>query len=654
LHRYLFENELALISIHMNLTLFIHQVQVELKNLVQKCNLASISTWMKTLNEEKYRLIPVRSFTEQVEYRVPTGPSAPPPRRNNEIKKASKTMDERRKDIEVRVAAARLLQQQRAEPIQSSSTASSASHSEEDHSPAAASSSAPSGFHRRKPVSRKPVNSSSSNHMDQVRAYWNSIPAERQLDLLRTNVPEMESHYLNLKEAAMIEIISEAVSFAEENGTWEFWLCFKCGKKFSDAVSHLNHITEHVGSISDGAVEAIPEEVNSEWVSMLTNIFWKPVDVESAIRSCDEENNRNIKLLKDTDSDNSDYASPVNSNGFEKIECEVNGGGDPGGSLHKWPSDDPERGKILESIQSMFRFLIKHQCLSTRHVRKLLEFANDQIKALPFTFNVLFVCDEELERTPLSLCFLDASKLRAVLKFLQELCQTGGLARLAEEEASAGDAEGATRNDIDLEVVKLDVDSSTLTIEGAENERDANALIQWIYAGPSSADQMTAWTCGKDDKSNQALELQQMLEKEILFCQNLCERKLEYLGTLQILEILENLREEKGLGYEEFLKKRYNELLDRQGEEMLIESCQDEIDLIKSLVKEAYQQFYVNHHVYEEGIGSRLWDIETGDDDEWRTQDFGSVGDGLISEVLSSKKDNLSAEVSISFICLIP
>lgn len=623
---------------------------------------------MKTLNEEKYRLIPVRSFTEQVEYRVPTGPAAPPPRRNNEIKKASKTLDERRKEIEVRVAAARLLQQQCADPGQSPSVTSSGPHSEEEHSPAAASSSSPSGFHRRKPVSRKPVKSSSSNRMDQVRAYWNSMPAERQLGLLRASIPEMRSHYTNLKETAVLDLLSEALSFAEENGTWEFWICFKCGEKFSDAMSHLNHISAHVGMLSDRAMEAIPEEVSPDWVGMLTNTRLKPIDVESVIRSCDEENNRNSNSLKDTDSDNSDYASPVNSlegevkengdcNGFEKIECEVNRGDADGGRLHKWPSDDPERGKLLERIQSMFRFMIKHRCLSTRHVRKLLEFANDQIKALPLPSNVFFVCGEELERTPLGLCFLDASKLRAVLKFLQELCQNGGLARLAEKDASAGDAEGAIKNGIYLERVKLDIDSSTLTIDGAESERDprdSNALFQWIYAGPSSADRLTAWARSKEEKSNQALELVQTLEKELSFCQNLCERKLEYFGTLQMLEILENLRDEKGLGYEEFLKKRYDELLEREGEEMLIESCQDELDLIKSLIKEAYQQFNVNHYVYEDGIRSRLRDIEAGDEDDWRMQDFGPAGDGLISDVLSSKKDNLSEEVVLLFICLIP
>ncbi|KAJ4767535.1 Ubiquitin carboxyl-terminal hydrolase-related protein [Rhynchospora pubera] len=639
----------------------IGQVQGELRNLIQKCNLASISTWMKTLNEEKYRLIPVRSFNEQAEYRVPTGPAAAPPRRNNEIKKASKTPDERRKEIEVRVAAARLLQQQRADPSQSPSITSPGPQSEEEHSPAAASSSSSSGFHRRKPGSRKPVNSSSSNRMEQVRAYWNSMPAEKQLSLLKASIPELKSHYTNLKETAVLDLLSEALSFAEENGTWEFWICFKCGDKFSDAVSHLNHVSAHVGMLSDYAMEAIPEEVGPDWVGMLTDPSLKPIDVESVIRFSEGENNKNSNLLKDTDSDNSDYASPVNSlegevkengdcNGLEKIACEVNGGNNAGRGPNKWPlSDDPERGKLLERIQSMFCFMIKHRCLSNRHVKKLLEFANDQIKALPLPSNFFFVCSEELEKTPLGLRLLDTSKLRAVLKFLQELCQTGGLARLAEKDASVGDADGAMKKSICLEIVKLDVDSSTLTIEAAESERDsrdANALYHWIYGGPSYADQLAAWARIREEKSNQVLELVQTLEKELSFCQNLCDRKLEHLGTSHMLELIENVREEKGLGYEEFLKKRYDELMEREGEEILVENSQDELDLIRSLVKEARQQFNVNHYVYEDGIGSRLRDIEGGDEDDWRMQDFGPAGDTFISDVINNKKDNISAELN--------
>ena len=83
---------------------------------------------------------------------------------------------------------------------------------------------------------------------------------------------------------------------------------------------------------------------------------------------------------------------------LERIECEVNRAENGGGMLHRWPSDDPDRGKVLEKIQSMFSYMIKHQCLSTRHVRKLLEFANEQIKALSLPSNIFSVCGEELER----------------------------------------------------------------------------------------------------------------------------------------------------------------------------------------------------------------------------------------------------------------
>ncbi|KAF3341690.1 hypothetical protein FCM35_KLT00328 [Carex littledalei] len=148
----------------------INQVQGELRNLMQKCNVASMSAWMKSINLDEYHLIPDHSFDKQVEYCVPTGPAAAPPPHRNEIKKASKTLDERRKEIEVRVAAARLLQQQQqqlADPGQSPSDTSS----EDEHSPAVASSSSPSGFHHRKPhgpVSRKPVSSSSSNRIGMI------------------------------------------------------------------------------------------------------------------------------------------------------------------------------------------------------------------------------------------------------------------------------------------------------------------------------------------------------------------------------------------------------------------------------------------------------------------------------------------------------
>jgi len=91
------------------------QVQHELKSLIQKSNIASISSWMKNLGgvggDDKFRLIPLRRLSEDpldARYLQSIGSTA---RRPNEIKKVTKTPEERRKEIEVRVAAARLLQQ---------------------------------------------------------------------------------------------------------------------------------------------------------------------------------------------------------------------------------------------------------------------------------------------------------------------------------------------------------------------------------------------------------------------------------------------------------------------------------------------------------------------------------------------------------------
>ncbi|RZC50491.1 hypothetical protein C5167_018919 [Papaver somniferum] len=87
----------------------IDYVQQELRDLIQRANIASISNWMKNLNngtDEKVQLIPVTWITED-----PMEASLAQASRPNEIKKATKTPEERRKEIEVRVAAARLLQQ---------------------------------------------------------------------------------------------------------------------------------------------------------------------------------------------------------------------------------------------------------------------------------------------------------------------------------------------------------------------------------------------------------------------------------------------------------------------------------------------------------------------------------------------------------------
>ena len=72
--------------------------------MIQKSNISTLSNWMKNLgdgDDNKFHLIPIRRATKDpMEVRLVQS------RRSNEIKKATKKLEERRKEIEVRVAAA--------------------------------------------------------------------------------------------------------------------------------------------------------------------------------------------------------------------------------------------------------------------------------------------------------------------------------------------------------------------------------------------------------------------------------------------------------------------------------------------------------------------------------------------------------------------
>ncbi|KAJ3673901.1 hypothetical protein LUZ60_005893 [Juncus effusus] len=673
----------------------INQVRGELSNLIQKCNIASISTWMKTLggDDNKYRLIPVRNY-DPTELRMIPGPSAAPPRRNNEIKKASKTPEERRKEIEVRVAAARLLQQQRGD--QSSCATSSPPSGEEDQS-----TSSSSGSHRRKPGARKPASGGSTDRMDQVRAYWSSMPAEKQLGFMKSRVDDLKAYYTGLKDNnAVLELLSEAVSFAEMNGTWEFYICFKCGEKLPDSISHLNHvISEHVVSVTDKQTELIPPGVDSDVAEMLTSQSLKPIDVESLVKSLEEDNNYNNmndntiynnitiennnsnNLMKDWDSDNSEYSSPVESidgeiikengdcNGkFEESEsAEMNGD-----SKFKFPvSEDTERAKLLERIQSMFAFMIKHQCFSFGHLKKIIHFANEEIKALPSSSRIIQLRNGELESSPLSLCFLDAMKLRNVLKFLQDLSQSCGLPRFTEKESSLEDGGIKIKKSVCLESVKFDVENSMLIIQGDETETeperegksDASVLLQWIYAGPSSSEQLPAWGRLKEEKSNQALDMLQTLTKELVLLQNCCERKAECLGFEQGYEAIESyLREEASsgrlsmsyyLGFEDLLKRRKEEIGEREEEGMVTERNRFELEAIKLVLNEAQRSaFNASQFGYDEpmnDVNSRMiceMDGGAGEEEDWRVTNFVHPNDSVISNIIQSQKDQIGDELS--------
>ncbi|XP_010272205.1 PREDICTED: uncharacterized protein LOC104608045 isoform X2 [Nelumbo nucifera] len=701
----------------------IAHVQQELRSLIQKSNIASISTWMKNLGngtgEEKFRLIPMRRLPEDpMEVRLVQT------RRPNEIKKATKTPEERRKEIEVRVAAARLLQQK---------SGSSQSQNDEEKPSESSSGSSHRVGERRKYANLRKI-SSSADRMDQVRSYWNSMSLDKKQSLLEISVRDLKAHFSSSKDGLASEVLSEALFFAESHKTWKFWSCCRCNEKFTDCDSHMQHVVrEHMGNLSPKLQSVLPQEVDTDWLEMLVNGSWKPINAPAALnmledqlkcqspRALDGSDTRNHKhgnkeclddgwCFKDTwDSspgeeklqpDEESKAGEI-SNGihlesrihddlsnFELREYDGNRWSKEYYLAQSWPlSDDSERAKLLERIHGMFQLLLRHKYLAASHLNKVIQYTMDELQSLAPGSQIL---NHGLDQTPLCICFLGASQLRKIFKFLQELSHSCGLGRYSEKNISGDDTHGGTPGSEIKERIVLTGDSSSLLLDerllqgeltpvryhsahaddgsaatpvlirdhGDGVLPDSDALLSWIFTGPSSGEQLTSWTRLREEKTNQGMEVLQMLEKEFYLLQSLCERKCEHLSYEEALQAVESLCLEEfkkrehitkfaSQSYEAVLRKRQEELVERDNDVTLINS-RFELDAITNVLKEA-QNLNVNQFGYEEpltGVTTRLCDLDCGEDDDWRMQDYVHQTDTCIEVAIQKQKEQLSVELS--------
>ncbi|KAL5722530.1 hypothetical protein ACHQM5_006043 [Ranunculus cassubicifolius] len=688
----------------------IDHVRQELRALIQKSNIASISTWMKNLGngngDDKFRLIPMRRLTEDpMEVRLVQA------RRPNEIKKATKTPDERRKEIEVRVAAARLLQQKSESP-----------QLQIEDDKASESSSGNNRLGERRKNARKVV--SSVDRMNHVRPYWESMSLGRKLSMLEVKVSDLRDHFGSSKDSLATEVISEALSFAEVSKTWKFWICCSCNEKFTDLESHTQHVTrEHMGGLSPKLQSVLPEEPDNEWVDMLANGSWKPIDVSASIKMLDDQSKCHSPMLVDsperaihTDgtkdcliddwcskdvwySSFDEESAPLpseesklepNENGnigecrkqddsfnFELMEYESNQW-----SKDSWPiSSDYERQKLLEKIHGMFQLLLRHKYLSASQLNKVIQYAMDELQGLgPIS--------QRLDQSPLCICFLGALQLKKVLKFLQDLSHCCGLGRHPEKTTTPDDTQSSNRELEIREVLSLTGDSSRLILDerllyaestpGLYSERtssacattssivsgdhedvtpDSDALLSWIFAGPSSADQLVSWTNKREENTHRAVEIVQLLEKEFSLLQSLCDRKCEHLSYEEALQVVENLCIEElkkrehlsrfsSQSYEAILRKRQEELVERENDPTFV-SSRFELEAISNVLKEG-QALSVTQFGYEEafsGVTSRLCDLESGDDD-WRMHDYMQQADTCIEIAMQKQKEQLTLELS--------
>ncbi|KAH6837431.1 Ubiquitin carboxyl-terminal hydrolase-related protein [Perilla frutescens var. hirtella] len=691
-------------------------VQSELRSLIQKSNIASISTWMKNLGngEEKFRLIPIRRIPEDpMEVRMIQ------PRRPNEIKKVAKTPEERRKEIEVRVAAARLLQQKSESPsLGNDGDGSNTNSKVVDSCPG---SGQRAGERRKIGNSRK--NASSDDRRDWVRSYWNSMSLDVKKDVLRIEISDLKAHFRSMKDGLPSEVLNEALSFGETNKMWKFWSCCRCHEKFADVGLFMQHVVEeHMSSLLPKMQSILPQSVDNEWAEMLLNCSWKPLELNTAIRMhrkqstleapdfFEESYSRHSiddskECFVDTYCNEYEWdSSPRNkrfgdnfndgaqdSRDFEDVEwMDCDGDQSSKESLlnENWPlSDDPERAKLLEKIQVLFQSLIRNKYLASSHLSKVIHFAVEELQSLACSSQLL---SSNLEQTPLCICFLGAPELKKILNFLQEISHSCGLSRYSDK-SNAADNSNTVIHGVDImEKITFSQDASYLILDehflpcmvprqscddtvncssvetsshvNYENGiiLDSDAMLSWIFKGPSSGEQLTSWMRAKEEKAQQGLEILQLLEKESYHLQGLCERKFEHLNYEEALQSVEDLCLEEGKrrehvtdfvrrSYDTVLRKRREELIDTENEnDMAIMNNRFELDAITNVLKEA-ESLNVNQFGFEEtysGVRSHLCDLESGEDDDWRTKDYLHQVDSCIEVAIQRQKEHVSIEIS--------
>ncbi|KAG8652497.1 uncharacterized protein LOC110617922 isoform X2 [Manihot esculenta] len=678
----------------------IAHVQSELRSLKQKSSIASISTWMKTLGTgEEIRLIPIRRATEDpMELRLLQT------RRPNEIKKATKTPEERRKEIEVRVAAARLLQQK---------SESGLGHNEGERSEKGAE--APPGSDKRGERRKYGINVKKSGtnkeRKDWVQLYWNSMSMEMKRDLLKIRVSDVKSYFGSSKDSLAFEVLNEALAFAEENKAWRFWMCCRCLEKFADSESHTRHVAqEHMGNLMPRMQAVLPHSVENKWIDMILNCAWKPLDVSSAVKMFEspgkcqdgdtvedffsgrhnEECDDYFKDARDSSPEKESSSNGCNDftagssdadrvSSIECKECDRNQSTMPE-SIDSWPlSEDSERGKLLEKIHAVFEALIKCKCLAASHVNKVIQLTMDELQTLASGYQLL---KHGVHQTPLCICFLGALQLRKILKFLQELSHSCGLGRYSEKNSTKDDVNSAQGPEIKEKVVLngdalcLYLDDCLLPSESApgtcipddmataastnvENEilPDVDALLSWIFAGLSSGEHLQSWLRMKEEKVNHGVEILQTLEKEFYHLQSLCERKCEHLSYEEALQALEDLcleeskkREMDTLDcscYEYALRKRRDDIAENENNALFV-SSRIEVDVIANVLKEAEdlngsQLGYENTH---SSLNSQLCDLEFGEDNDSKTKDIVHQMNTCIQVVIQRQKHQLSVELS--------
>ncbi|CAM8929160.1 unnamed protein product [Rhodiola kirilowii] len=664
----------------------IANIRDELNALIHTSHIKSLSNLMKTFGhmEDKITIVPLNRTVED-----PMDPMLLENRKPNEIRKANKTTEERRKEVEVRVAAARLLQQK---PDSPPSLVDGDGHKTISHF-----SSEKSGDTRKSRNDRK--NISLFERRDRVRPYWNSMSMDSKHGLFEVRVCDMKTYFASYKDRLANDLLCEALDFAEAYKTWTFWMCCRCFEKFADPNSHIQHVVrEHMGNLVPRFQSVMPSIVENEWVEMILNCSWKPLDLTHdvdhdqpkcpLIKLAEDEhgNSRHEECTKDSSDFPAEdiwYDNQLSLNEFDQSRSNQ-----VVQFVDSWPpSDDPERAKLLDRIHALFQQLIHHRYLSSSHLNRVIQFTVDELQGLASRSELL---KWGVGQSPTCICLLSAPKLGKILTFLQDVAQSCGLASYPEESFNPSEtliSSDSSLNNLeciilseDMSFLRLDelLDSINVADKMSKNcvndERttsnasaatlkfvhpsDYDALLSWIYSIPQIEEQLSSWVQAKEQKLHRGLDILKILEKEFCHLQDLCERKCDHLGYEEALQLVEDLCLQEGRkkelvvnsagkGYESLLKKRRDEIF-RQEHDAIFTGNRSELDAITSVLREA-ESLNLNQMGYDGSycdVTSYLRDLEYCEEENWRSNGYLRQMDTRIEIIIQRQKEQLSVELS--------
>ncbi|KAL6325222.1 hypothetical protein AAG906_023067 [Vitis piasezkii] len=450
-----------------------------------------------------------------------------------ETKEETETQDEKRMEIETRVAEERLLPQRLKTPESHNQTDGACDLFLGPHKPG-----------QRKEYLNEKVIKPHVDQMEQIKTYWNSIDDDKKRGLLKVRICDLKAHFESSKDDTVMEILSEAIGFAEENKSWSFLACCHCDEKFGDIEPYRKHINQkHMGSLSPELCSVMPQEVDRHWADMIVKGRWKPVDIPAALKTLDSHSSAE-------------------------------------GGIHKWPlSDDSEREKILEEIHVMFKTLLRRKYLAASHLSLIMEYT-----ILDYLRVVAQACGIN-----------DSEKIGSI----QEMASGRDKFQIKERIVLSGDSLILLLDKRFLGEAANAANGWAVTF-GIKDQGDyalpeTDSLVSWLFRGPSMEELEEVWARLREFRKHKGEEIFHILGKEFSLLESLCRRKCEQLGYAKALESVESicLKEFKDRKQPGFVPQSYESLLERRREELekdddaMSISVRFELDVISNILKEA-------------------------------------------------------------------